>query len=83
MVISSELQLIGVREAASILGVSKTTFYRRIIGSLPNYQIGGRTAFRVADLREFVEQQRSGGPREVGAKRCTLPNRYDLGTKAA
>lgn len=80
---STTSHLIGVKEACALLNMSKTTFYRRVIDHIPVYQIGGKTAMRLSDISEFVERQRANGPRQVGAKRCRLPNRYDPAAKVA
>jgi len=80
---STTSQMIGIKEVCSLLSVSKTTFYRRIIDHIPVYQIGGKTVIRLSDILEFVERQRASGPRQVGVKRCRLPNRYDPAAKVA
>ena len=53
-------QLLGVRDAAAWLGVSRRTLWKLIgMGAMPVVRVGRRT-IRVdrADLRQFVEERR-------------------------
>ncbi|MCW5284897.1 helix-turn-helix transcriptional regulator [Verminephrobacter eiseniae] len=56
---SIEKILIPAAEAAALLSMGKSTFWREVArGTLPEpIKIGGLTRWRVEDLKKFVQQQ--------------------------
>ncbi|HET7543290.1 MAG TPA: helix-turn-helix domain-containing protein [Polyangiaceae bacterium] len=46
-------------EASAYLGVSRTTFYKRVRKGLPVVQIGARTVFDAVDLDAWAEQHKA------------------------
>ena len=66
-----EKQAYSVAEAATILGISKTTLYEWIKeGVIPTFSIGAKTMVSAQALEDFVDFQYWGGGYEV----VTSPN---------
>ena len=66
-----EKQAYSVAEAATILGISKTTLYELIkVGQITTYSIGSKTLITAQALDDFVDFQYWGGGYEV----VTSPN---------
>jgi excisionase family DNA binding protein len=56
---SSDGPLVGVREAARLLGLSTSTVYKRAEScELPSVKAGSRVLFRPADLSAYAEARR-------------------------
>ena len=66
-----EKQAYSVAEAATILGISKTTLYELVnAGVIPTFSIGTKTLITAQALEDFVDFQYWGGGYEV----VTSPN---------
>ena len=66
-----EKQAYSVAEAATILGISKTTLYELVnAGVIPTFSIGTKTLITAQVLEDFVDFQYWGGGYEV----VTSPN---------
>jgi len=51
-------ELLDVEQAAGLLKVSKTTFYRWLAaGTLPGFKVGGQWRFRPGQLQRFMEER--------------------------
>jgi len=62
-----EKQAYSVAEAATILGISKTTLYELVnAGVIPTFSIGTKTLITAQALEDFVDFQYRGGGYEVG-----------------
>ena len=60
-------QAYSVAEAATTLGISKTTLYELIkVGQITTYSIGSKTLITAQALEDFVDFQYRGGGYEVG-----------------
>lgn len=58
-VIADEEPLIGIDEAAKILGLKRTTLYSRTSNrTIPHYKRGGKLYFRRSELIEWLTQGR-------------------------
>ncbi len=56
-----ELQLMAIRDAAEVLGISENTLRQWICyGRFPYVKVGRRTMVAVQDLANFVEQNHVG-----------------------
>lgn len=57
---SDDQDFLNCRQAAAFLGVSETTFYRiRMSKGIPTHPISKQPKFKVSDLIEFRENQRT------------------------
>ena len=57
---SDDQEFLNCRQAAAFLGVSETSFYRiRMSQPIPFYKIGKQPKFKIADLINFRESQRT------------------------
>jgi hypothetical protein len=57
---SDDQEFLNCRQAATFLGVSETSFYRiRMSQAIPFYKIGKQPKFKIADLINFRESQRT------------------------
>jgi excisionase family DNA binding protein len=58
----TEVLLINVREAAELLGVSRSTFYERIYnrGLITPVRLGRSVRFRPSDIETLVERLANG-----------------------
>ena len=66
-----EKQAYSVAEAATTIGISKTTLYELIkVGQITTYSIGSKTLITAQALDDFVDFQYWGGGYEV----VTSPN---------
>ena len=60
-------QAYSVAEAATTLGISKTTLYELIkVGQITTHSIGSKTLITAQALDDFVDFQYRGGGYEVG-----------------
>ncbi len=67
---SEDEQLLSLKQAASLLHVSRSSMYRMIRrGELPATRVGGRTRFRIDDLRAFLRRKESEPPDEAPEER--------------
>ena len=57
---SESQEFLNCRQAAAFLGVSETSFYRiRMSQAIPFYKIGKQPKFKIVDLINFRESQRT------------------------
>jgi len=57
---SENQEFLNCRQAAAFLGVSETSFYRiRMSQAIPFYKIGKQPKFKIVDLINFRESQRT------------------------
>jgi len=57
-----DLQLVGTRKAAEILGMHPITVQRLAReGRLPSIRVGGRWKFELHELREWLDKRRTRG----------------------
>ena len=61
-----EVLTIGVRKAATMLGVSSWSIRRWVrLGRLPAVKLGRRTVLELAALHRFIASNRTGGDQDV------------------
>ena len=63
-------ELIGVDEAARLLGVPRSWIYSAAeAGRLPSFKVGKYRRFRCSELTAWLEDQRNGGDRRAQGER--------------